>query len=206
MLGYRWLAVVVLAGATPFACSSGGGSGASSANACLAAERGQACAACAEASCGSQLASAESACAAYLDCLCPGGTFDAATASACTSTITPACNAAYTPFGDCLLQQCQSACSSNGSSSSSSGSTSTVPIACMTATSCSSQDIPPSDVMMVTSQCKAANGTVGSACSATGLVGCCKYGTAENCFYTAAAAASGESTCAMTGGVWSTSL
>lgn len=207
MLKYTLSSLVIMLGATLFACSSG--NGASSANACFAAEKGEACAACAEASCGSQLHDAESACAAYLDCLCPGGTFDATTASTCTSTITPACNDANTPLGVCMMQQCQSACSSTGSSSSSSsssGGSNTVPFSCTTGDSCSFQLVTPSLATTVTENCMGAGGTVGTGCAATGLVGCCKYGTSENCFYTTSSAAGAESTCSTTGGVWSTTL
>jgi hypothetical protein len=98
------------------------------------------CTSCVESRCASQVSGFESACSAYLSCVCPGGaaySVAAATSSACMADeMQPGCQSASTAVGSCASSSCMSECqaTSSSGSGSSSGSSSGGP----TTGSCSS--------------------------------------------------------------------
>ncbi|HEY1697849.1 MAG TPA: hypothetical protein VGG39_37065 [Polyangiaceae bacterium] len=108
--------------------SSGGGSssggigsssgvGSSSGGSCLATAMNPTCWSCLQGSCGSELGTFESDCSAYVDCVCPGGTYDACNATTCEPQITGVCGTSAQAVATCETQSCESACVQSGSSS-----------------------------------------------------------------------------------------
>jgi hypothetical protein len=99
-----------------FACGS---SGNSNDNACFesAGEQNgetQACVSCIESKCASQLSTYESACATYISCICPGGTFGGSgVEDACGSDLGSACLLAGEGNVQCAEDMCTSQCGSD---------------------------------------------------------------------------------------------
>ncbi len=104
------------------ASSSGGSSGSSSggtAAQCLQSSSTSACYDCVTTSCASQFAAFVTGCSAYIDCVCPGGVYDANDVTMCQSLeMATTCTSVITPLGDCETSSCASACTSTSSSSS----------------------------------------------------------------------------------------
>lgn len=197
---------------TASSSSSGGGSGSGSGgvSSCLASSTTQACIQCIEQSCNGQLGSLESACTAYISCICPGGVYNSGLVNGCQPDINAACSSAANVLGNCETNSCATACgvtsssgsgsSSGGTSSSSSGSTGT-PVACTTGTGTS-------QVCQVTpglSSC-GTGAQASSICPSANLAGCCTLpGGDETCFYDPTQATTNQSACQGSGGTWSTS-
>jgi len=96
------------------ACSScGGGGGGETKVSCLEQTApSHDCYQCGQSNCGSQITTVESACAAYIDCICPGGTFSAsaASSSSCKADLGGSCQGADATFTQCIQQSCGSVC------------------------------------------------------------------------------------------------
>jgi hypothetical protein len=93
------------------ACSSG--SAASSKGSCLEQTApSAACFQCGQSNCASQISAVESACAAYIGCICPGGTYDATAgaSAACKSDLGGDCQTADATFTQCIQQSCAGVC------------------------------------------------------------------------------------------------
>jgi hypothetical protein len=118
-VGWLGLAAVVAAGVFTFACSgsttSGGGGGA-----CLQQSTSSACYSCVTSHCGSQVSNFESSCTDYVNCICPGGTYDSCNVVSCSShiTATGACQGADMAVGQCAESNCTSECATTSGSSS----------------------------------------------------------------------------------------
>jgi hypothetical protein len=98
-----------------FACS---GSGNSNDNACFesASEQSgqtEACLGCIESKCASQLSTYESACATFLSCVCPNGTYEGSATDACGSNLGSACLLAEQDNVQCAEDMCASQCGSD---------------------------------------------------------------------------------------------
>jgi hypothetical protein len=88
-------------GNAPPTCKNPSGTGDSSA----------ACASCEESHCGSQLATYESKCQAYLSCYTGCDCSDSKCLQGCYGQMDPTCGQAATPFAACAVQSCASQCS-----------------------------------------------------------------------------------------------
>ena len=186
-----------------FACS---GSSGSTANACISsafAQGGTGCTTCIDDSCGSELGSFESACTDYINCVCPGGTYDSTKLSGCQATAKndSSCVSADQTFATCLQNNCTAACtgtSSGSSSGSSSGGGGTVACVAGTGTGMTCTITPG-----VTS-CSA--GIASTSCPTSNVSGCCKRtGGFETCYYDPANVASETTACTQSQGMWATS-
>jgi hypothetical protein len=69
-----------------------------------------ACSSCTQGSCGSQIASVETACTAYVSCYSGCQCSDLTCISGCLSKIDSTCQNAYVPLASCLSQKCSSPC------------------------------------------------------------------------------------------------
>lgn len=102
---------------TPSAGDGGGGSGGDDPElTCIfamgpALDGQDACNACLEANCASEVSSSESGCKDWLACACPGGTYNpqGLDSQSCT-TATETCTCATLPLYDCSNQNCMSTC------------------------------------------------------------------------------------------------
>lgn len=118
----NWLAASVVAGcAVLFACSTSSNGGDAGANygsytACITQGASSDCVTCVENNCGTPLSNIESSCTDYLNCACPGGSYDASAASSSTCegalTNNTPCNNATDGFGACLQSNCTTECGS----------------------------------------------------------------------------------------------
>jgi hypothetical protein len=70
-----------------------------------------ACTTCQQNSCGSELSSVESGCSAYLECICPNGTFTTSETESCETDIsTASCSSAVQAMSQCVEKHCTSQC------------------------------------------------------------------------------------------------
>jgi hypothetical protein len=102
------------------------------------------------------------------------------------------------------------ACSSSSSEGGGTGGSGTVTFSCYVASQslCTQILAPPSAVSSEQSTCtNMEQGTPGTGCLTTGLVGCCKLGGSsdeEQCYYSAEEASTGMAACTGAGVSWST--
>jgi hypothetical protein len=216
-----WLAAsAAIAVAGAFACSSNSSSGGgASGSACLSSMNGsnQACTSCEESNCSSELSTASSACSDFINCICPGGTYNASLVTGCASKESEgSCSSAGQALVSCEESKCQSQCNSSsssgsgGSSGSSSGGTGEMLYACYIASGmiCDLTEVASSELSTAESECMMQeNGTPSLTCPASGLVGCCKASATGvgTCYYNASAAMYAQMTCIKVSGMaWTT--
>ncbi len=199
---------------TPSGDPDGGGSGPS---ACvtseLAAAGGDACGSCVASSCATTLQGFQDSCSTYFSCTCPGGTYDNSRSPGCQSGMSAACIDSATSMTDCETTVCASSCTTStnpfaGADAGSDSGPSTVPFACTlgsaSAAMCSVTQVDPSSLPMQQQACTDSLGQSGTACSTTGLAGCCTYpsGT-KSCYYDPSQLAGDQATCTGGSGKWS---
>jgi hypothetical protein len=211
---------ILVAGCTSNATAPSGGDpdgGGSGPSACvtseLAAAGGDACGSCVASSCATTLLGFQDSCSTYFSCACPGGAFEGSRSAACQSGMSDACVASAMSMTDCETTVCSASCTMStnpfaGADAGSDSGPSTVPFACTlgsgSAAMCSVTQVDPSTLPTQQQTCADSLGQSGTACSTTGLAGCCTYpsGT-KSCYYDPSQLAGDQATCTGGSGKWS---
>jgi hypothetical protein len=193
--------LVAIGLAAIFGCSGGGG--ATPTPTCFTAPYGDACTACMQSSCASQLESIGDQCASYLACACPAGTYSAPSAS-CDQWLsdTNPCGGVYGVFQLCLVDHCDVECATSGDGGPPSESSCFFEAKSI----CNEVRVPNSAVTSEAQGCVASGGTAGAVCPTAGLLGCCKEPAltlSDTCRYSADGLTSYQQACVSGGGTWS---